>query len=104
MTRISKNEYVNIGRVVEKRTTAKAVLMVLSDGREIWVPKSQIVYQSGQVTLAKWFAEKEGISFGGGTRAADGVQEHDDVDLIDYDPYESGESSFIPDQLGIDEY
>lgn len=104
MTHISKNEYVNIGRVVEKRTTVKAVLMVLYDGREIWVPKSQIVYQNGQVTLAKWFAEKEGISFGGGVRAADGVQEHEDIDLIDRDPYEVGGSSAMPDQLDIDDY
>jgi hypothetical protein len=51
------------------RETAKALLVCLDDGREVWIPKSQIHDDSeiwkpgdaGTLVVNGWWAEKEGI-------------------------------------------
>ena len=51
------------------RETDKAFLLHFDDGREFWVPKSQISdaddYSEGDedctVSITEWFCEKEGI-------------------------------------------
>lgn len=51
------------------RDTAKAMRVRLEDGRELWIPKSVVhedseVYgngHQGELVVARWFAEKEGI-------------------------------------------
>jgi hypothetical protein len=55
--------------VKAKRESAKALLVKLADGREVWVPKSVIhddseVWKentSGKLVVHRWFAEKEGL-------------------------------------------
>lgn len=49
--------------------TDKALLVILSDQKKIWVPKSVVHIDSevqakgdeGTLTVQKWFAEKEGF-------------------------------------------
>jgi hypothetical protein len=49
--------------------TARAIRVRLDDGREFWIPKSVVhedseVYgngHQGELVVARWFAEKEGI-------------------------------------------
>jgi len=55
--------------VTVKRETAQAILAVLEDGTEKWIPKSAIAEESevyemeteGTLIVAQWFAEKEGL-------------------------------------------
>jgi hypothetical protein len=52
------------------RETAKAILVMLDDDRNVWIPKSVIdddseVYKDGTdgvLIVQRWFAEKEGLS------------------------------------------
>lgn len=51
------------------KATARAILCVLDDGREIWIPQSQVDADSevfaegdeGKLVISDWFAEKEGL-------------------------------------------
>lgn len=52
-----------------KVETEKAILCVLEDGEELWVPKSLLESDSevterddeGELAIPWWFAEKEGV-------------------------------------------
>lgn len=52
------------------RETEKAILVVLPDHDEMWIPKSQVhddseVYQendNGTLIVSRWFADKEGFT------------------------------------------
>lgn len=65
-----ETEAVNLGPVVVKHETDKALLVRMEDQTERWIPKSQIhddsdVYrknQDGELKVTKWFAEKEGLA------------------------------------------
>lgn len=63
------NDVETIDGVTAIRESPKALLVRLSGGAEIWVPKSVIhddseVYKAGTngtLVVARWFAEKEGL-------------------------------------------
>ncbi len=65
-----KDEGTNLGEAVCVYETEKAILVRLEDvGTEIWVPKSCVhddseVYEEngeGELVVAAWWAEKEGL-------------------------------------------
>ena len=85
MTRMSNNEYVEIGTAIEVRRTAKAVLLEVR-GEEYWVPLSQMRRSSAGVSVAKWLADKNNIPYKT-VKASDGQYEWDDWEPIDpHDP------------------
>lgn len=63
------DETTTIEQVKAVRETGLALLCKLHDGREVWVPQSQIHDDSevfsaghfGRLVVAQWFAEKEGL-------------------------------------------
>lgn len=52
-----------------ERETDKAFCVILEDGEQIWLPKSQVsdseAYQAGDkdgiISISEWFARKEGL-------------------------------------------
>lgn len=67
MTDFPRKAEVENVRVI--RETAEALLIEIDGERQTWVPKSQVDDDSevftdgdqGTITLAEWFAEKEGL-------------------------------------------
>lgn len=63
------NDTVTFEKVTVKQETPRAILVAIGSG-QVWVPKSVIhddseVYAmdtDGDLIVARWFAEKEGIS------------------------------------------
>ena len=95
-----KDEYIDLGRVVVARKTAKAMLLRIQ-GEDHWIPTSQTRIVNGNIKISKWIAEQKGIVFGAAVKAADGQYESDDDD---FDPIDYSDREFYPDQLGIDDY
>lgn len=64
-------EYVTLSVAEVKVETNGAYLFALEDGSEHWVPKSQLEEYEGigkgetdiEVSVAKWFADKEGLPY-----------------------------------------
>jgi hypothetical protein len=64
-------EYVNLGYVTVERVTPKALLIYSVDVDETWVPMSLVDWEestvspeegsTGDLYVARWFAEKEGL-------------------------------------------
>jgi hypothetical protein len=59
---------VTVGKVICTKATPKAILVRLEDGKETWVPQSQVhddseVWKeghSGKLVVESWFAEQKG--------------------------------------------
>ena len=47
--------------IEEQMETARAHLLVMETGEEVWVPKSQIKinWETGEVTMPRWLAEEK---------------------------------------------
>lgn len=66
---MSASNYVHLDVKLIKAETDKALLLVLEDDSEYWVPLSLVAdsddYRKGQknctVSVAEWFAKKEGL-------------------------------------------
>ena len=62
-----ETEYFEVEQV--KAETDKALLCVFEDGREEWIPKSQILPDSqvqakgddGEIAIPRWLAEEKGL-------------------------------------------
>lgn len=64
----TESEGVEVGVCVVKHVTDKALLVRFEDGREDWVPKSQIhddsevfqANQEGKMVVTAWYAKQKG--------------------------------------------
>ena len=64
------SSWVHLDVSLIKRETAAALLLVLDNGQEVWVPKSVVSdaddYEAGDsdctVSVAEWFAEKNDLA------------------------------------------
>jgi len=73
---MAKVEAVDLEECYAKRESDKAILVVLPDMDEAWIPKSQILDESevyaeghrGTLTVTKWIAEQKDISDQGNAR------------------------------------
>jgi len=56
------NDYIEFEVINEKHETLEAFLLEIDEG-EIWFPKSQIKYESGDgcVLVARWIAEEKNL-------------------------------------------
>lgn len=64
MTVKRRSEVVVLKFVEERVETARAYLLVMKTGEEVWFPKSQIKnldWDKGRVTVPRWLAEEKGL-------------------------------------------
>lgn len=67
---MSASRYIHLDVARIERETDKALLLILEDGEEVWMPKNQIAdvedYEDGDtnctVSVTTWIAEQKGLA------------------------------------------